>query len=319
MTTLAIKSKRFMIEQPIWLFVLFCIVGFSFASEHFLDIGNFKNILVQTSTIGLIALGLTLVMINGNIDLSVGAVVALSASLAVDLQTQGIGFAVIVALASGVLLGIINGAIVWKTGVDAFIVTLGAMIGVRGLVFVYTKEQSFYATDFAYSDFGSSAVAGIPTLALIFIACGIVVHYLLTHTIHGRNTYAVGGNRQAAIDAGVRVGPHMVINFAICGFFAALAGVTLSTQMGAATPNLGRDFELWAITAVVLGGTKLTGGAGSIIGTLGGVIAIGILRNGMNLLQVPSFYVLVIMGTILIAVLFIDKQVNRSSQQEVSV
>ncbi|GGO86335.1 ribose import permease protein RbsC [Marinobacterium nitratireducens] len=320
MATLAHKAKSLVIEQPIWLFVAACIVVFSLSTEHFLDIGNFKNILVQTSTIGLIALGLTFIMINGNIDLSVGAVLALAACLAVDLQSSiGIPLAVTVGLLSGVVLGALNGLVVWKTGVDAFIVTLGAMIGVRGLVFVYTEEQSFYATDFAYADFGTSSIAGIPTLALLFVVLAALMHWILSRSVHGRNTYAVGGNRQAAIDAGIRVGPHMVINFMIGGFFAALAGVTLSTQMGAATPNLGRDFELWAITAIVLGGTKLTGGAGSIVGTLGGVIAIGILRNGMNLLQVPSFYVLVIMGTILIAVLFIDRQVNRNAEQELNV
>lgn len=319
MTSIGAKARHFVLEQPIWIFVVLCVVVFSLSSEHFLAIDNFKNILVQTSTIGLIALGLTFVMINGNIDLSVGAVVALAACLAVDLQTLGIFPAVLIGLASGVLLGALNGLIVWKTGVDAFIVTLGAMIGVRGLVFVYTEEQSFFATDFAYADFGTSSVAGIPTLALIFLVFAVLMHCILSYTVHGRNIFAVGGNRQAAIDAGIRVGPHMVINFMLTGFFAALAGITLSTQMGAATPNLGRDFELWAITAVVLGGTKLTGGAGSIIGTFGGVIAIGVLRNGMNLLQVPSFYVLVIMGTILIAVLFIDKQVSRNKEQELKV
>ena len=319
MTSIGTKARHFVLEQPIWIFVVLCVVVFSLSSEHFLDIDNFKNILVQTSTIGLIALGLTFVMINGNIDLSVGAVVALAACLAVDLQTLGIFPAVLIGLASGVLLGALNGLIVWKTGVDAFIVTLGAMIGVRGLVFVYTEEQSFFATDFAYADFGTSSVAGIPTLGLIFLAFALLMHCILSYTVHGRNIFAVGGNRQAAIDAGIRVGPHIVINFMLTGFFAALAGITLSTQMGAATPNLGRDFELWAITAVVLGGTKLTGGAGSIVGTFGGVVAIGVLRNGMNLLQVPSFYVLVIMGTILIAVLFIDKQVSRNKEQELKV
>jgi len=319
MTSIGTKARHFVLEQPIWIFVVLCVVVFSLSSEHFLDIDNFKNILVQTSTIGLIALGLTFVMINGNIDLSVGAVVALAACLAVDLQTLGIFPAVLIGLASGVLLGALNGLIVWKTGVDAFIVTLGAMIGVRGLVFVYTEEQSFFATDFAYADFGISSVAGIPTLGLIFLAFALLMHCILSYTVHGRNIFAVGGNRQAAIDAGIRVGPHIVINFMLTGFFAALAGITLSTQMGAATPNLGRDFELWAITAVVLGGTKLTGGAGSIVGTFGGVVAIGVLRNGMNLLQVPSFYVLVIMGTILIAVLFIDKQVSRNKEQELKV
>ena len=136
------KIKKVIYEQPIWLFIVLCVIGFSFSSEYFFDLNNFKNILVQTSTIGLIALGLTLVMINGNIDLSVGAIVALSACLAVDLQADyGMFMAIIIGLVSGVILGALNGLIVWKTGVDAFIVTLGAMIGIRGLVFVYTEEQ----------------------------------------------------------------------------------------------------------------------------------------------------------------------------------
>lgn len=309
--------KRLVLTQPIWLFVIVITVFFSLASPHFLDVQNFKNILVQTSTIGLIALGMTFVMINGNIDLSVGAVVALSASLAVGLQADlGIFPAVAIALAAGLGLGFLNGMIVWKTGVDAFIVTLGAMIGVRGLVFVYTQEQSFFSMNFAYADFGMSSVGPLPTLAVIFLAVAALMHWVLSSTIHGRNTYAVGGNREAAINAGIKVGPHMVANFMIVGLLAALSGVTLSTQMGASTPNLGRDFELWTITAVVLGGTKLAGGSGTIIGTLGGVLAIGILRNGMNLMQVPAFYVLVIMGTILIAVLFIDRQMSRKGAQE---
>ena len=312
------NARLFKLVPPIWLFVIAITVLFSVSTDFFFDVQNFKNILTQTSTIGLIALGMTFVMINGNIDLSVGATVALAASLAVGLQADlGIFPSVVIALAAGVGLGVLNGVIVWKTGVDAFIVTLGAMIGVRGIVFLYTGEQSFYTLDFAYSDFGMSSVGPLPTLALVFLGFTVLAHYVLRYTVHGRNMYAVGGNREAAINAGIRVGPHMVVNFMIVGFFAALAGVTLSTQMGASTPNLGRDFELWTITAVVLGGTKLTGGSGSIIGTLGGVLAIGILRNGMNLMQVPAFYVLVILGTILIAVLVIDRQVNRAGVTEV--
>lgn len=319
------QARRWLMRNPIWGFVLLIFVFFSLASDHFFDIRNFQNILVQTSTIGLIALGMTLVMINGNIDLSVGATVALAAAFAVDIQSWAafatwgswqILPAVLAALAVGIALGALNGLIVWKTGVDAFIVTLGAMLGIRGLVFVYTGEQSFYATNFAYSDFSASSVGPLPTLALIFLLCTVAVHLLLSRTTHGRNTYAVGGNREAAVNAGIRVGPHMLVNFMIVGFFAALAGVALSTQMGAATPNLGRDYELWTITAVVLGGTRLTGGRGDIIGTFGGVLAIGILRNGMNLMQVPAFYVLVILGAILIAVLFLDKQFNRRGKEE---
>lgn len=318
MTDFLYKLRRFRGVPPIWLFVIAITILFSLTTEHFFALGNFQNILVQTSTIGLIALGMTFVMINGNIDLSVGATLALSASLAVGLQPSiGIFPAVAIAMFAGMALGGLNGLIVWKTGVDAFIVTLGAMIGIRGLVFVYTKEQSFYAPNFAYSDFGWSSLGPLPTLGLMFLVCALLAHLVLRYTVHGRNTYAVGGNRDATVNAGIRVGPHMVINFIIVGFCAALAGVMISTQMGASTPNLGRNFELWAITAVVLGGTKLAGGAGTILGTLGGVFAIGILRNGMNLMQVPPFYVLVILGVILIAVLFIDKQLSRSGEMEV--
>ncbi|MBB3331663.1 ribose transport system permease protein [Halomonas campaniensis] len=305
--------------QPIWIFVIAIFIFFSFMSEYFLSLGNITNILVQTSTIGLIALGMTYVMINGNIDLSVGAILGLAASLAVGLQDYGLTIAIIAALASGMLLGAINGLVVWKTGVNAFIVTLGAMLGIRGLIFLYTGEQSFYSMNFAFSDFGASSIGPFPVLAIIFLLCTLVMHLVLTRTGHGRNTFAVGGNPEASIDAGIRLGRHMMINFIIVGFFAALAGVLLASQMGAATPNLGRDYELWTITAVVLGGTKLTGGYGSIVGTLGGVLAIGILRNGMNLMQVPAFYVLVVLGVILISVLIIDKKLNVPSTKEVRI
>ncbi|WP_029030269.1 ABC transporter permease [Salinarimonas rosea] len=305
---------------PIWMILIACVAFFSVFADSFFAIGNFTNILIQTSTIGLIALGMTVVMINGNIDLSVGAVVALAASLAVGLQADlGIVPAVLVGLGAGVALGFLNGMVVWKTGVDAFIVTLGAMMGVRGLVFLYTGEQSFFSMNFAYADFGMSSIAGVPTLAWVFLALTVIMHVVMTRTTHGRNAYAVGGNREAAENAGIRVGRHMVANFMLVGFFAALAGITLSTQMGASTPNLGTNYELWVITAVVLGGTKLTGGVGTILGTLGGVLTIGVLRNGMNLMQVPAFYVLVVMGAILIAVLLVDARVNRRVAGEVKL
>jgi ribose transport system permease protein len=323
-----LKSGPFanLLRNPIWVFVAVIFVLFSLTTDRFFDIGNFQNILVQTSTIGLIALGMTLVMINGNIDLSVGATLALAASVTVDVMGWGIFStwgnwqilpAVLAGLLAGVAVGALNGFIVWKTGVDAFIVTLGAMLGIRGLVFVYTQEQSFFATNFAYSDFAYSSIAGVPTLAIVFLVFTALAHILLSRTVHGANTYAVGDNREAAVNAGIRVGSHMMINFMILGFLAALAGITLSTQMGAATPNLGREFELWVITAVVLGGTKLTGGFGSIIGTLGGVLAIGMLRNGMNLLGVPAFYTLVVLGSILILVLILDKHLMRGGDEEI--
>lgn len=309
---------RALARQPIWAFVVVELAFFSVMPATrgaFFDTGNLLNVLLQSTFIGVIALGMTFVMINGEIDLSVGAMMALAASLSVGLQPQlGLIPAALVGLVSGAALGFFNGWVTYKTGVDSFIVTLGAMLGIRGLVFVYTQQDSFFSMNFAYSDFGMSRVGGIPTLAIVFLALALVLHWLLSSTRHGRNTYAVGGNRSAALNAGVRIGKHVLINFTLLGALAALSGILLSTQMGASTPNMGTVYELWVITAVVLGGTKLTGGYGSIVGTVGGVLAIQLLRNGMNLMQVQAYWVLVILGTMLIVVLFIDKRTSGSSR-----
>lgn len=319
----------------IWGFILLELLFFSIAGEYlsvsdkaFMDLENMLLLFKQSAPIGIIAMGMTIVMVNGNIDLSVGATFAIAAIILLDSMTwpifAGLGDWVIpvawlLALTVGTLLGALNGLIVWKTGVDAFIVTLGSMLGYRGIVFMFNGENPTSHLNWTLVDFAEAEFLGLATATWFLLGVTLVMWFLMARTVHGRNAYAIGDNREAAVNAGIRVGPHMMINFMIVGFFAALAGVTLSSQMGAATPNLGRDYELWVITATVLGGTKLTGGAGNIIGTFGGVLAIGILRNGMNLMQVPAFYVLVILGVILIAVLFLDKQLNRRGKQELKI
>lgn len=312
---------RVLARQPIWAVLIVELLFFGLmpqTREVFLSTGNLLNILLQSTFIGIVALGMTYVMINGEIDLSIGPIMALAASLSVGLQMDlGLIPAALVGLAAGIALGFFNGFVTYKTGVDSFIVTLGAMLGIRGLVFVYTQQDSFFSMNFAYSDFGLSSVAGVPTLAVIFLVLAVILHLVLTTTRHGRDTYAVGGNRDAALNAGVRIGRHVLINFSMLGGLAALSGILLSTQMGASTPNMGTVYELWVITAVVLGGTKLTGGYGSIVGTVGGVLAIQMLRNGMNLLQVQAYWVQVIIGAMLIAVLFIDKRTSSSGKGSV--
>ena len=312
---------RGLARQPIWAVLIVEVLFFGLmpqTREVFLSTGNLLNILLQSTFIGIVALGMTFVMINGEIDLSIGPIMALAASLSVGLQMDlGLIPAALVGLAAGIGLGLFNGIVTYKTGVDSFIVTLGAMLGIRGLVFVYTQQDSFFSMNFAYSDFGLSSVGGVPTLALIFLGLAVILHLVLTQTRHGRDTDAVGGNRDAALNAGVRIGRHVLINFSMLGGLAALSGILLSTQMGASTPNMGTVYELWVITAVVLGGTKLTGGYGSIVGTVGGVLAIQMLRNGMNLLQVQAYWVQVIIGVMLIAVLFVDKRTSESGQGRV--
>lgn len=319
----------------IWGFIVLELIFFSVAGEFFslsagafMDLDNMLLLLKQSAPIGIIALGMTIVMINGNIDLSVGAIFALSAVVMLDSMSwpifAGLGDWVIpvawaLALATGLLLGAINGLIVWKTGVDAFIVTLGAMLGYRGLVFMYNGEQPTSNLNWTLVDFAEAQWLGLHTATWFLLGTALVLWLIMTRTVHGRNAYAIGDNREAAVNAGIRVGPHMMINFMLIGFLASLSAVVFYSESGSVNPNDGSLYELWAITAVVLGGTKLTGGSGSIIATLGGVIAIQLLRKGLGHIGAGTETVNLVIGIILIAVLFLDRQLNRKGKQELRV
>ncbi|MFN3147351.1 MAG: ABC transporter permease [Paracoccaceae bacterium] len=318
--------STFLKRGAIWGFIVLELIFFSVAGEYlslsdkaFMDAGNMLLLFKQSAPIGIIAMGMTIIMVNGNIDLSVGATFALSAIVLLDSMTwpifAGLGDWVIpvgwaLALLTGVVLGALNGFIVWKTGVDAFIVTLGAMLGYRGLVFMYNGEQPTSHLNWTLVDFAEAQFLGIHTATWFLIAVTAAIWFLMTKTVHGRNAYAIGDNRDAAVNAGIRVGPHMMINFMIIGFLASLSAVVFYSESGSVNPNDGELYELWVITAVVLGGTKLTGGAGSVISTFGGVLAIQLLRKGLGHIGADTETVNLVIGLILIAVLFLDRQLN---------
>lgn len=326
---------RLIKDSAIWGFIVLELVFFSVAGHYFslsenafMDLDNMLLLLKQSAPIGIVALGMTIVMINGNIDLSVGATFALSAIVMLDSMSwpmfAGLGDWVIpvawgLALLTGIVLGAINGLIVWKTGVDAFIVTLGSMLGFRGLVFMYNGEQPTFNLNWTLVDFAEADILGIETPTIFLVVCTVIVWLLMTKTVHGRNAYAIGDNREAAVNAGIRVGPHMMINFMIIGFLAALSAVVFYSASGSVNPNDGELYELWAITAVVLGGTKLTGGKGSVIATFGGVIAIQLLRKGLGHIGADTAMVNLVIGLILIAVLYMDRQLNRKGQEELKI
>ncbi|MBW4706226.1 ABC transporter permease [Roseobacter sp. YSTF-M11] len=327
--------STFLKRGAIWGFILFELIFFSVAGaflslsdKAFMDLDNMLRLFKQSAPIGIIAMGMTIIMINGNIDLSVGATFALCAIVLLDSLTwpifAGLGDWVIpvswaLALLTGVLLGAINGLIVWKTGVDAFIVTLGSMLGYRGLVFMYNGEQPTSHLNWTLVDFAETQFLGLHTATWFLLAVTLVIWFLMTRTIHGRNAYAIGDNREAAVNAGIRVGPHMMINFMIIGFLAALSAVVFYSESGSVNPNDGELYELWIITAVVLGGTKLTGGAGSVISTFGGVLAIQLLRKGLGHIGADTSTVNLVIGLILIAVLYLDRQLNRKGAEELKI
>lgn len=327
--------KRNLSTSAIWLFIVVELIFFSVAGKYlsltdvaFMDGGNMLLLLKQSAPIGIIAVGMTIVMVNGNIDLSVGAIFAMAGIILLDSLSwsifSGIGdwvivVSVLLALTTGVLLGALNGLIVWKTGVDAFIVTLGSMLGYRGLVFMFNGENPTSNLNWTLVDLAEARFLGIHTATWVFGLTVLIVWLITRYTVHGRNAYAIGDNQNAAVNAGIRVGPHILINFALIGFLAALSAVVFYAGSGSVNPNDGMLYELWVITAVVLGGTKLAGGSGSIIGTLGGVIAIQLLRTGLGYIGADTSTVNLVLGLILIVVLFIDRQLNVKGAQELKV
>jgi ribose transport system permease protein len=330
------KNRKDLLKQGgIWGFIVLELAFFSIAGQFlavsdtaFISVDNMLLLISQSAPIGIIALGMTVVMINGNIDLSVGATFALAAIVMLDSLTwpfmQNLGdwaipLSWIFALLTGVVLGAINGLIVWKTGVDAFIVTLGAMLGFRGLVFMYNGEQPTSHLNWTLIDFAEARFLGVGTATWFLLGVALILWLLMTKTLHGRNAYAIGNNRDAAVNAGIRVGPHFLWNFILIGFLAALSGIVFSAGTGSVNPNDGMLYELWAITAVVLGGTKLAGGYGSIISTLGGVIAIQLLRKGLGHIGAGTETVNLVIGLILIVVLFLDRQLNRKGKEELKI
>ncbi len=327
--------SKAMKKGAIWGFIVFELIFFSIAGEFmslsgkaFMDFENMLLLLKQSAPIGIIAMGMTIVMVNGNIDLSVGATFAIAAIVMLDSMTwpifAGLGDWVIpaawlLALSAGALLGALNGLIVWKTGVDAFIVTLGAMLGYRGVVFMFNGENPTSHLNWTLVDLAETRFMGLHTPTLFLLAVTLVMWFVMTRTVHGRNAYAIGDNREAAVNAGIRVGPHMMINFTIIGFLAALSAVVFYSESGSVNPNDGQLYELWIITAVVLGGTKITGGAGGVIGTFGGVIAIQLLRKGLGHIGADTSTVNLVIGSILIAVLILDRQLNVKGKEELKV
>jgi ribose transport system permease protein len=301
------------LKSPALLLIVMLAILFSVLTPNFLTVSNLSNVLLNASIIGLVAVGLTLVIVGGQMDLSVGSVLGLAACIAVGMQgLVGMWAAVALAVMAGTALGILNGLIVERTGVNSFIVTLAGLIGVRGLAFVLFGDTSLSPADPRFATLGAFKIGPIYGLTLIFIGAAFVTGWFMRNSLHGRNTYAIGGSRKAAVDAGIHVSRNVIINFAFCGAMAAVAGVCLSAQLTAATPSFGRDYEIWAVIAVVLGGTRLRGGTGTIIGTVWAVIALAILRNGLNLINVSPFYITMITGLTLIGVLVIDRQISGS-------
>lgn len=298
---------------PIALAVL--IVALSLARPNFLNLANLVNLVRQISINGILAVGVTYVLLTGGVDLSLGSVVALAGVAAACFAHPG-EYSVVVPVAVGVLAGAacgaVNGLVVAWGGVASFIVTLGMMTAARGLALLVSGGRPVSRLAPEFTHIGSGNIAGVPEPILIFFLVALLSRLLLHHMRLGRYIYAVGGNENAALASGVRVRSVKLSAYTICGALAGLAGVVLASRITTGQPNAGVGYELDAIAAVVIGGTSLNGGVGGVGGTILGALLMGIINNGLDLLNVSSYYQQVVKGLIIVGAVWLDRSKDRS-------
>lgn len=293
------------------------IIIFSLASPNFFTFSNIVSILTATAVNGVLALGVTFVIISGGIDLSIGTVMTFSAVIVGVLVTNNqlpIGVGLIGGLAAGGLCGFINGLLIAKLKIPPFIATLGMLNIAKGLALILSGLKPIYFTDTpAFSLIAMGSVLGaiisgftIPNAVLIMFGAALIASVLLNQTVLGRYTFALGSNEEATRLSGVNVDSWKIRVYTLCGVFSGLAGVLMASRLNSAQPALGQGYELDAIAAAVIGGTSLSGGEGAIMGTIIGAFVISTLTNGLRILSVPQEWQTVITGSIVIAAVYLD-------------
>ncbi len=282
--------------------------------DSFLTQKNVFNVLRQISSNLFLACGMTMVIILGGIDLSVGSIIALSGCVAAGCVARynlPIGVAILVGLLVGLMVGMFNGFVISKTTIPSFIVTLATMNIAKGLAYVYTGGSPVRVVTQEWQFIGAGYIGAIPTPVIILVLVLAITALIMNKTKMGRYIYAVGGNAQAAIFSGIKVAKVKFFVHAFSGVMAGLAGVVLASRMYSGQPTAGDGAEMDAIAAVVVGGTSMTGGAGKIGGTIIGGLIIGVLNNGLNLLNVNSFWQYVVKGSVILLAVFIDYLKNK--------
>lgn len=303
----------FLLDHLVWFILLVVLIGFSLTIDRFFQIGIFINILRQATFVGILAVGLSLVIIAGHLDLSVESVMAFGAMLtAFFIASGGAGLGIDInpwltlpaALAFGALIGFGNGFLVARLQISAFIVTLAGFIGIRGAGLMLTGGRSVYGLPDSLRAIAGTTILGLPLLVFLLIATYVVFHIVLTRTTFGRHIYLVGGNPTAPFRAGIPVKRLLIQVFVLSGLLAAFAGWLLAARTNGATPNLGFGMLFEAFAAVVIGGVSLQGGVGRLSGVFAGVLLLSSIDTAINVMGMPPQFMQVIRGAlVLLAVL----------------
>ncbi|MCW7555240.1 ABC transporter permease [Endozoicomonas gorgoniicola] len=313
-----VNRELLMKLAPLLSLILLCAF-FSVGSPYFFSIENLMTIALQTAVIGIMAVGVTYVIITGGIDLSLGSVMAFSGVCTGIAATFGMPLALCVTagIAAATLCGLLSGVLVAKAGIPSFIATLGLMMSVRGLNMVFTDGRPIYFLDFpAFRLLAQDKLLGVipyPVICLFVIA--LMAAYILRRTVFGRYIYAVGSNEEASRLSGINVQRVKLMVYAFCGFMTGIAGIILASRLNSGQPSAGVGYELEAIAAVVIGGTSLSGGIGTIWGTVIGAFIMSVLKNGLNLTGVSQFWQMVAMGVVVVAAVFLDNQRKRTQRR----
>ena len=292
--------------------VALCLVLWA-ATPHFLTVSNLLNVLEQTSINAIVAVGMTYVIISGGIDLSVGSVLAVS-GIVLALALEGgvpAPAAIVLALATGTACGLANGVLITFGRLPPFIATLGMMSVARGAALMLAEGRPISGFSEGFRALATARVLVVPAPVLLTAVVYLVAHFVLVRTVFGRATYAIGGNEEAARLSGVHVRFHKTAVYGVAGLTSAVAAILLTARLNSAQPTAGTMYELDAIAATVIGGTSLLGGEGTLVGALIGALIMGVLRNGLNLLNVSSFFQQVVIGAVIIGAVLIDMSLKR--------
>ena len=295
--------------------LIILMVFVSILNPTFLQANNLMNLMRQLIINGFIALGMTFVILTGGIDLSVGSTLAVTSAIFAGLLQNGMNtiLAILIALGLGLILGLINGFLITKGKLAPFIVTLATMTIFRGLTLVYTDGRPIAGPkdNFAFQFLGKGQFLGIPFQVILFALAFLILWTILNKTALGRKIYAVGGNEKASFISGINIDKVKISVYVISSLMAVLSGLVLTSRLNSAQPTAGVAYEMDAIAAVVLGGTSMTGGSGSLTGTLIGILILGVLNNGLNLLGVSSFYQQIVKGIVILIAVLIDRKRNK--------
>jgi len=300
------KFRNFIIEQKILLIIIAIGIFLWISSDYFLTFQNITNIFQTISFEGMIVIGMALLIIIGEIDLSVGSIMAFGAVLSVMFQSYGVFTGIVAGITGGIVIGLMNGLITTKLKLPSIAVTLGTMVFLNGVVFALTKEHTIKGTNENFVLISQTELFRIPLPVIVFIILLIIFEIILQRSIFGRHIFAIGGNATASKFFGLKVDMVRIICFTITGFLAGLAGVMLAGKLNIASGRIGGSTAVFVITAVLLGGISMEGGEGSIFKAFQGILLLGIMNNAMVIMKISSFIQEMIRGLLLILIVVID-------------